>query len=223
MCRFWESPADLGSQVSRSLVKLIKSNPAVGWVRADQVADATAAQEILRLKKLAEELDARLQATRLHPPEGTDALAQGDDKFGFSFSFSVKTPGVFLDKGKTHSLKAVSTWNQIFAAISPKLIDELSEPAMRVAVNNFVAALVYPDLAKKKEHRGLSFDDWRINDTDFQTIKVQLRALGLIAKSSKPRSVKDTSTYWTLTPYGDTVMTRLRAIQKSARLDSSVT
>jgi hypothetical protein len=35
---------------------------------------------------------------------------------------------------------------------------------------------------------------------DFQTIKVQLRALGLIAKNDKPRSVKDSGTYWTLTP-----------------------
>jgi hypothetical protein len=54
-----------------------------------------------------------------------------------------------------------------------------------------------------------------ITDADFQTIKVQLRALGLIAKSTKPRSVKDIDTYWTLTSYGDTVMTRLRAIQRN--------
>lgn len=217
MCRFWESPADLGSQVSRSLVKLIKSNPAVGWVRADQVPDASAAEEILRLKKVAEELEAQLQATRLHPPEGTDALAQGDDEFSFSFSFTVKKPGDYLDRGKEmHSHKVAPTWNRIFAAVSPKLIDELSEPALRGALNNFVAELAYPNLAKRKEFRGLSFDNWRINDADFQTIKVQLRALGLIAKSSKPRSVKDTSTYWTLTPYGDTLMTRLRAIQKTA-------
>src|ERR1700733_12905624 len=42
MCRFWESPADLGSQVSRSLVKLIKNSPAVGWVKADLVPDQSA-------------------------------------------------------------------------------------------------------------------------------------------------------------------------------------
>jgi hypothetical protein len=32
-CRFWDSPADLGQHVSRSLVKLQKTHPAVGWVR----------------------------------------------------------------------------------------------------------------------------------------------------------------------------------------------
>jgi hypothetical protein len=57
--------------------------------------------------------------------------------------------------------------------------------------------------------------DFKIDSVDFQTIKVQLRALGLITKSPKSRSVRDNATYWTLTSYGDNVMTKLRAIQKS--------
>jgi len=54
MCRFWTSPADLGSVVSRSLVKLIKTHPAVGWVRADLLPDQSAAEEMLRLRKRVE-------------------------------------------------------------------------------------------------------------------------------------------------------------------------
>lgn len=38
--------------------------------------------------------------------------------------------------------------------------------------------------------------------------------MGLITKSVKNRSVKDTETYWKLTPYGDEIMTRLRAIKR---------
>ena len=44
MCRFWDSPADLGSQVSRSLVKLMKTTPATGWVRGDLVPDESAGE-----------------------------------------------------------------------------------------------------------------------------------------------------------------------------------
>ncbi len=58
--------------------------------------------------------------------------------------------------------------------------------------------------------------DITLDDQDFQTVKIQLRALGLMAKSEKARSVKDSGTYWTLTPYGDEIMTRLRAIRKAA-------
>ena len=55
---------------------------------------------------------------------------------------------------------------------------------------------------------------FHIDNNDFHKIKIQLRALGLITKSEKKRSIKDNETYWQLTPYGDTVMTRLIAIRK---------
>ncbi len=37
LVKFWKTPAELGSMVSRSVVKLIKNSPAVGWVRADLI------------------------------------------------------------------------------------------------------------------------------------------------------------------------------------------
>jgi hypothetical protein len=33
MCKFWETPQELGSVVSRSLIMLQRKNPGVGWVR----------------------------------------------------------------------------------------------------------------------------------------------------------------------------------------------
>jgi hypoxanthine phosphoribosyltransferase len=37
VCRHWSSPADLGSQVSRSLVNLIRDQPSIGWIRGESV------------------------------------------------------------------------------------------------------------------------------------------------------------------------------------------
>jgi DNA-binding PadR family transcriptional regulator len=51
-----------------------------------------------------------------------------------------------------------------------------------------------------------------INVDEFGTLIIQLRALGLIEKSERDRSVKDRGSYWTLTPYGDQHLTTLRAI-----------
>ena len=42
LCKFWSSPVDLGSQVSRSITQLIKAKPAIGWVRADSIDQLTA-------------------------------------------------------------------------------------------------------------------------------------------------------------------------------------
>ena len=51
LVKYWSTPSDLGSMVSRSLVRLIKTTPAIGWVRADQVPDEGATTEILKLRK----------------------------------------------------------------------------------------------------------------------------------------------------------------------------
>ena len=60
-CKFWLTPPDLGSVVSRGLVQLIKSTPAVGWVRANELPDREATVELLRLRQQVDQLDAELR------------------------------------------------------------------------------------------------------------------------------------------------------------------
>jgi hypothetical protein len=222
MCRFWDSPKDLGSKVSRSLVKLIREHPAVGWVRGDQLAGEAATGEILKLRRRIDELERDLMELRVRAPEGTGELAQGQDTIGLSFSFAASDPdrkeGNFfqLPKHTWHSDTETVTWDELFAALSPLMLDEISEPILEKEVSAVVHRRVMsnPSAQFRKAYKGLNLSAFTVNSEDFQTIKIQLRALGLIAKSSKSHSIKDTLTYWTLTPYGDTVMTRLRAIPR---------
>ena len=69
----------------------------------------------------------------------------------------------------------------------------------------------YKDYPNLRKGRSLTF---HFRNEDFDTCIVQLRALGLIKESLRQRSVKDTETYWTLTPYGDYAMVQLRALSK---------
>lgn len=213
VCRFWDSPADLGSQVSRSLIKLIKSNPGNGWVRGNLVPDSSAAEEILKLKNQIEDLKSELESVKTEAPKGTDELSQGNDYFMMGFSF-VASPDEYSFNGNRYSSKTEATWNDIFAAVSPLMIDEETDDGFKQGLNYLISRLTHSSLVKNKTFKGLNLMSYTINDDDFQTIKVQLRALGLITKSSKNRSVKDKNTYWTLTPYGDLTMTRLRAIHR---------
>lgn len=214
MCRFWESPSDLGSQVSRSLVKLIKSHPGIGWVRGNLVPDESATEELLSLRRKIEELQLELQATRTTGPEGTALLAQGDDPFEVSFSF-VASPDQWAHNGSSYRSTTNVEWNDIFSTVSPLMIQEAVENDLTKAMNTLVRDSAYTELKKSKGFKEMNLLNFMIDGDDFQTIKVQLRALGLITKSTKSRSVKDTAKYWTLTPYGDNVMTKLRAIRKS--------
>jgi hypothetical protein len=61
MCRFWTSPSELGGLVSRSMVRLIKHSPAVGWVRADQLPSSNTVQELLEARRRLETVEAKLR------------------------------------------------------------------------------------------------------------------------------------------------------------------
>lgn len=213
MCKYWSTAAELGSVVSRSLIMLQKKHPGIGWVRGDLVPSKETTLEILSLRKQIETLEAKLAIARTQAPPGTDGLAQGDEVFPIDYTCS----SWYAKAGYTWTPELPNvTWDDIFYHISPKMIHEVSDSDMLKALNRLVELYGKPILEATAKSKGEahSFSSFQISNEDFQTIKVQLRALGLINKSEKARSVKDTDSYWTLTPYGDSVMNRLRAIKR---------
>lgn len=214
LCKYWEGPSELGSVVSRSLVRQIKQTPGIGWVRSDALIDGAAAAEVLRLRRQVEDLEAKLASARRSAPPGTEALSQGAEEYSIAYSFSsVDSKG----QGWTRSVNLDVSWDEIFYDVGPSLIDESSENALRASMNRMIQARSRPQRSQDKRLSGHSrFADFQLDDHDYQTIKIQLRALGLITKSEKNRSVKDVGTYWTLTPYGDEVLTGLRAIRRDS-------
>lgn len=217
MCKFWTSPSELGSVVSRSLVRLIKTTPTTGWIRANQAIDSVAATEILKLKKTIEDLQSQLQKARLTGPQGSEQLAQENDTLSIDFKFDTRDSN--RDSwGWDYEINI--TWNEIFYDIGPLMLNEASDSQVLAGLNRTVRerSRTKRSLDKSlKGHTALS-STFEISEHDFQTIKIQLIALGLISKSEKPRSVKDSRAFWTLTPYGDQVLTKLRAIRKGIDL-----
>ena len=141
MCRFWENPTDLGSKVSRSLIQLINTNPAVGWIRADQAGEL-ASPEILRLRTRIEELEAGIQASRQTAPAGTEALAQGEDQFAIHFTMISETPVPNSFVGRTEENVYEDTlslsWNDIFSNVAPLMIDEAPEARIKTGLNKLI-------------------------------------------------------------------------------------
>ncbi|MCG8470513.1 MAG: DUF4062 domain-containing protein [Desulfobacterales bacterium] len=212
MCKFWESPEELGSVVSRSLIMLQRKHPGIGWVRGDLIPSQEASQEILKLKKEIENLESRLNEARTQAPPGTEDFAQKEDIFTVHFACK----SIFDYETYNWQYNFSTSWDNIFYHVSPIMINEATDTDLRASLNRFVNKYGLPQLleANKDETFEHRFKPPTIIDDDFQTIKVQLRALGLMVQSNKPRSIKDTGTYWTLTPYGDSVMNKLRAIKK---------
>ena len=200
MCKFWDNPADLGGKVSRALVQLIKNHPGVGWVKGDSVLSSEATKEILDLKRHIEQLEKQLTMARTTPPAGSEDLSQGSDKFKFTC--------VRMNYGKViDSYDIDIEWNKVFYILSPLMINEASETKLVKSLNKTATELL--------SHNYSTFGGEIICHRDtFHTIILQFRALGLICKSDNKHSIRDTSQYWKLTPFGDNLMSKLHAIRK---------
>ena len=112
------------------------------------------------------------------------------------------------------------TWAEIFYDLGPLMINEATDREIRESLNKSLR--LRSELMREKDVGLIGYTNARnfqITEHDLQTIIIQLRAIGLITKSQKPRSIKDTSTYWTLMPYGDQMLTTLRAITKDDLVD----
>ena len=202
--RHWTTPTELGSVVSRSVVKLIKNNPAIGWVKADSLASEDPNEEILKLRKQVDELQHEIERVRTTAPKETVHLAQGEDQF--EIRFTARQP-YGSPSEKTHSGSYFVSWSQIFARLSPLMIEEASDRDLKLALEAMTGEINKADIPIRYRYIEVDGDD-------FNSIKVQLIALKLITRSVKKRSLKNSSNYWMLTPYGATLMIELRAIRK---------
>lgn len=215
MCKYWGTPQDLGSVVSRSLIMLQRRHPGVGWVRADQVTSADAAKEILSLRKEIEALEEEIAESKTEAPSGAEALAHGEETFEILCTFETTGP-----EGATYTWdwSIDATWNSIFSEISPLMIHEANTIELRARLSTLVGKLAVAQAKQGKDYKGHRRPRFaEVDQSDFETIIIQLSALGLITQSLKSRSVKDKSTYWTLTPYGTTQMNQLRAISRKEK------
>lgn len=195
----WGSPEELGSVVSRSLVKLIKNNPRIGWVKADKISSDEANIEILQLKNEISRLENEIANVS---GINTEELSQGEDKVPFSYTFKTKIDGPYVKD------ELIISWNSIFAKTCTILLDEATENDYLIHFNKYLSFII------KKEYSN-RIDISVVKDV-FMSVLIQFKALGLIEKSVRKRPIKDSSTYWTLTSKGDFLMTQLRAIRKSA-------
>jgi hypothetical protein len=215
-CVYWKAAEDLKAKVIVGLTAATKRHPAVGWVRADSVPTEATILEVLSLKNQIAELEKVATAKDQGPPPGTEELAQGSDRFEISISFAARIYGSsYPHLGDTPFKATINpTWNSMFAAVAPTMINEATDHALRAALMAFLSSETNRIYKDSKQFKGKHLVNFKISDDQIDTCIIQMRALGLIKENDKRRSVKDVGTYWTLTQYGNTSMVQLRAIRR---------
>jgi hypothetical protein len=237
--KYWTTADQLAGQVALTYNKFVRLYAAVGWIRADRATSTEALQDLADARKRVDELTVQLDRVRTVAPEGANALAQGGERV----RLVVRATGDYRPKNAYGRKTAAAwmtlnpTWDQIFSAVAPGLLQESAETDIRNALDEVLLSSNLDDFIEAINKRSEELGDDRPNGSitrygiavqqdDFGTILVQLMALGLIQKSERKRSVTDTGTYWSLTPYGENRTIQLRALrrgqtQKSTPEDSN--
>lgn len=217
----YSSPAELGSAVSRSLIMTMKKYPAEGWVRGQYAMTPETQAEMAELRAQISELRLAAKAAadaELEVPEG---LASGEDEYAITGTLVFYRKSDIKNGLKTTNTRYQSEvaipvkWNDIFSDLGPVLMNEATETELRNSVARFCANEVAGAPMKLKHRDFGEFHSFKMNDSLFQDVIVQLFALNLITHGLKKRSATDRSKYWALTPLGQDTLMKLRAIRKS--------
>ncbi|WP_222845208.1 hypothetical protein [Flavobacterium piscinae] len=101
--------------------------------------------------------------------------------------------------------KTKISWNQIFSLISPYLLDKPTDSKAKELLSKVIYE-VTPNFIDK----GIA----KLIDQDFQTIKIQLKALGLIDLNYTKTNAGGMDLFWHITEKGEQLMLHLRSVKK---------
>lgn len=203
----WRTPADLVQALRVSLPKFIRQHPATGWVRAGQsVTDLDQARELQALRKRVAELEREREELVVGRRPAIDTLARGSDPAVLTYSCNVYVKG----DCKVTTAECRVTWDDVVTTVGPRLMNEAPENVIREAIEEMIAGRALTDVQQTvpKAH---AVRNVVLSTQSFNQIKIHLRALGLIRKSS--RNENTGQTWWQLTAHGDQTMTGLLAVR----------
>lgn len=199
LVKFWKQASELPGLVALSLTKTIKMYPAVGWVRANLVANEDILSEINQLRKENTELLNSAKENETVSEPKVEGIADIDSEFQIDGSY------YYMSKRSHSNTKAAFSstlsWRELFSLISPYLI---KRPNDGVVKDRLAKSLL--------EREGKSGSTITINDQQFQTVTIQLTAYGLITTSYNKATNGSMALFWRLTKYGEQLMIESRVV-----------
>lgn len=197
LVKYWQAGSELPGLVALSLTKTIRLFPAVGWVRATEGSSEQLLKEINQLRKDNSSLVAQLAKVK----SVKEAVYNVPDLAGLDDSF--KLSGTWFNGSRTLVWEATLSWREIFFYVSPYLVKYYEQNAVKDVLRAAVVSKF-----------GLPSRLNKLDDQAFQTIAIQLQALGFVKIDVMKASDEKMHSFWKLTSDGERAMVELRAIKK---------
>lgn len=207
LVRPWSQIDDLLPGTQRLLAQLIKTHPAAGWVRAGQVTDLNAVRENQELRKQLDDLRREMEQLTSGRTPRPEALARGSDLTSLTYNCNVYVKGNCI----VTQARTVMSWDTIFAALAPTMMNEVTEDHMRTTLATRIADNALKDVAEQHK-QAHAVRDIVISAVSFNTIKMHFRAMGYIRKGLGVGPGNQPT--WQITPQGDQYMMGLLAVRR---------
>lgn len=200
LVKFWSKADELPGLVALSLSKTIKTYPARGWVRADQIANVEILNQVNDLRKRNQELETLVsQLNAQNSPSPVNNLA------GLTDSIKIFGQYKWTSNGEWKDWKHTLSWEDLFALIAPYLLENPNDTVVKDALKRSIL-----------EKAGIDYYSANINDQIYQTVKVQLVALGLVSVSYLQTTKGGMALFWSLTPSGKKMLFQIRTVKGKA-------
>jgi hypothetical protein len=196
----WETPDQLKAATAIAMVTAMKMYPAVGWVRADQVAKVQALKEVIELRKENDVLKAQLSGLRANPQPAVQGIA--------GLNESVTLNGEYRVRGRSgiseYPWKATLTWRELFGLIAPQLMKTSADSSVQDAVAR-------AGFSQTKEEGSSP----TVDNQAFLTVRIQFIALDLVSVRELPLTTGGRALFWTLTEAGEQLMLEIRVVRSA--------
>lgn len=171
-----------------------------GWIRSSELKDI--APIVKRLSELTEE-NSKLQKRLAELPSVN--LGEGGQLAGMDDEVVVEVEYKSEYRDSYKRKRSIKTsWGKLFALFAPELLAGKTDEYMQ----SYIAKQLMDEM-------GHGYYSCNVVEQAFQTIKIHLMALNLIATDYSSTVQGGAALFWNLTPAGKKAMLSLRAIRKS--------
>jgi hypothetical protein len=206
LVKYWSTANELPGLVALSLSKTIKTYPAIGWIRANDVLDPQVYKEMSDLRKENQELKEALTKQK-------GALVGAQSLAGLNELIKVRVHGVKNTGAgqQDFSTESESTWGELFSFIGPYLLKNPRDNEVQDRMAGF-----FISRSDENKMKGISFSRIELSNSDFNTIKIQFKGLGLV--QLHPTGV---TLIWKLTDEGEKTLISVRGVKAEIKEGNS--
>ena len=205
LIKFWKNVEEIPGLVALNLIQTIKRYPAIGWVRANNVANEDILTEINELRKQNSALQLLVSETEKQQKLVVKDIADYDSTMIAHGTYKTQVSGRPVI---VHEFNYEFRWSELFSLISPYLVENPSDAFVNLKVSSILKKLATGN------DKGFSH---AIDEQEFKTITIQLTAYGLIKTLYSRTTSGRMALFWNLTNKGHQIMMESRIIKQEVR------